>query len=65
MTITREGQARRILAATALPGIVARAELRVALDVFLERLPNPRLLEEPVFVGAAIRGPRQLRIAWG
>lgn len=44
---------------------LARAELRVALEVLLERLPNLRLREEPVFVGAAIRGPRELKIAWG
>jgi cytochrome P450 len=44
---------------------LARAELRIALEVLLERLPSPRLLEEPVFVGAAIRGPRSLRIGWG
>lgn len=44
---------------------LARAELRIALEVLLDRLPNLRLLEEPVFIGAAIRGPRRLRLAWG
>jgi cytochrome P450 len=44
---------------------LARAELRIALEVLLERLPRLRLVEEPVFVGAAIRGPRSVRVAWG
>jgi cytochrome P450 len=44
---------------------LARGELRVALDVLLNRLPNLRLAEDPVYVGAAIRGPRTLRLAWG
>jgi cytochrome P450 len=44
---------------------LARAELRVALDVLLSRLPNLRLVEDPVFVGAAIRGPRRLCVTWG
>lgn len=42
---------------------LARAELVVALDVLLERLPRMRLLEEPRFVGCVIRGPEQLRVA--
>lgn len=44
---------------------LARAELRVALDVLVSRLPNLRLVEDPIFVGAAIRGPRRLCVAWG
>ncbi|MEZ4330308.1 MAG: cytochrome P450 [Myxococcota bacterium] len=42
---------------------LARAELVVALDVLLERLPRMRLLEEPRFVGCVIRGPERLRVA--
>jgi cytochrome P450 len=42
---------------------LARAELVVALDVLLDRLPRLRLLEEPRFVGCVIRGPDQLRVA--
>ncbi|MFO0687267.1 MAG: cytochrome P450 [Myxococcota bacterium] len=42
---------------------LARAELVVALEVLLERLPRMRLLEEPRFVGCVIRGPERLRVA--
>jgi len=41
------------------------AELRVALDVFRERLPDLRLLEAPGFAGASSRRPRTLRVARG
>lgn len=43
---------------------LARAELRIALQVLLERLPGLRLTESPVFLGAAIRGPAAVRVAW-
>lgn len=42
---------------------LARAELVVALEVLLERLPQMRLLEEPRFIGCVIRGPERLRVA--
>jgi cytochrome P450 len=42
---------------------LARAELVVALDVLLERMPNLRLLDEPRFLGCVIRGPESLRVA--
>ena len=32
----------------------ARAELRIGLEVLLERLPGIRLLEQPTFLGAAL-----------
>jgi cytochrome P450 len=41
---------------------VARAELRVALDMLLEELPDIELVEPPRFVGAAIRGPQKLMV---
>ena len=44
---------------------LARAELVIALEVLLERLPSIRLLEEPRFVGCVIRGPESLRVALG
>jgi cytochrome P450 len=43
---------------------LARAELRVGFEVLLERLPGLRLIEPPVFVGAAVRGPRAVRVRW-
>lgn len=43
---------------------LARAELRVGFEVLLERLPGVRLVEAPVFVGAAVRGPRAVRVVW-
>lgn len=42
---------------------LARAELVVALEVLLERLPALRLVETPRFVGCVIRGPERLRVA--
>jgi cytochrome P450 len=42
---------------------LARAELVVAVEVLLERLPSLRLVEEPRFVGCVIRGPERLRVA--
>ncbi len=44
---------------------LARAELVVALEVLLERLPKLRLLEEPRFLGCVIRGPERLRVSLG
>jgi len=42
---------------------IARAELKVALDVMLEVLPAMELVEAPVFAGSAIRGPRSVMVA--
>ena len=47
-----------------LGAFLARAELNVALEVLLRRLPNPRLLEEARITGVVLRGPRRLRMAW-
>jgi cytochrome P450 len=47
-----------------LGAFLARAELAVALDVLLRRLPNLRLVEQPRVTGVVLRGPRQLRVAW-
>jgi cytochrome P450 len=47
-----------------LGAFLARAELNVALDTLLRRLPNLRLLEEPCVVGIIMRGPKTLRVAW-
>ncbi len=41
---------------------LARAEMRVALSVLLERLGEIELLEVPVMQGAVMRGPGRLRI---
>jgi cytochrome P450 len=45
---------------------LARAEMRVMLDLVLDRLPGLRLVEpeEVVFLGALQRGPAKLRIAF-
>ena len=43
---------------------LARAELRIGLEVLLERLPGLRLVESPVFLGAAVRGPKSVCVAW-
>jgi cytochrome P450 len=43
---------------------LARAELNVALEVLLRRLPNLRLLDKPRIAGVVLRGPRSLRLAW-
>jgi cytochrome P450 len=47
-----------------LGAFLARAELNVALEVLLRRLPNLRLLERPRISGVVLRGPRSLRLAW-
>jgi cytochrome P450 len=47
-----------------LGAFLARAELDVALEVLLRRLPNLRLLEKPRVTGVVLRGPRSLRLAW-
>lgn len=41
---------------------IARSELQVALDVLLDELPGMELAEEPVFAGAAIRGPASVKV---
>jgi cytochrome P450 len=49
------------------PGLhLARRQLRVALDVLLERLPDLRLLDSDAAVprGAILRGPASLPVAW-
>lgn len=43
---------------------LARAELRVALDVLLDRLPGLELTRPPRFWGAAIRGPDAVQVAF-
>jgi cytochrome P450 len=43
---------------------LARAELKVALEVLLERLPGMHLIEKPTFLGATVRGPDAVRVAW-
>jgi cytochrome P450 len=43
---------------------LARAELRIALEVLVERLPGMRLVEPPTFLGAAVRGPGAVHLAW-
>jgi cytochrome P450 len=47
-----------------LGAFLARAELAVALDVLLRRLPNLHLVEQPRVTGVVLRGPRELRVAW-
>jgi cytochrome P450 len=47
---------------------VARAEMSVAIDALLERLPNLRLdpeAEAPQLIGMYERGPTQLPVVWG
>ncbi|MBS0581231.1 MAG: cytochrome P450 [Proteobacteria bacterium] len=49
------------------PGLhLARRQLRVALDVLMERLPGLQLLEPEAAQprGAILRGPAQLSVAW-
>ena len=41
---------------------LARAEMRTALDVLLERLRDIELLEPPTMQGAVLRGPDRLQI---
>ncbi len=43
---------------------LARAEMRAALDALLDRLPNMRLVEEPRFWGASVRGPDAVRVEY-
>jgi cytochrome P450 len=43
---------------------IARAEMRAALDALLDRLPNLRLVNEPKFMGASVRGPDAVRISF-
>jgi cytochrome P450 len=43
---------------------LARAEMDVAIDVLLERLPGLTLAEEPRFVGAVLRGPDRLPVTF-
>jgi cytochrome P450 len=47
-----------------LGAFLARAELDVALEVLLRRLPGLRLVEEPRISGVVLRGPRTLRVEW-
>lgn len=41
---------------------LARAEMLTALDALLERLPNMRLVEEPRYWGASVRGPNAVHV---
>ena len=47
-----------------LGAFLARAELTVALEVLLRRLPNLRLVEQPRIAGVVLRGPRELQVEW-
>jgi cytochrome P450 len=47
-----------------LGAFLARAEMAVALEVLLRRLPNLRLVEEPPMAGLVLRGPARLRVAF-
>ena len=47
-----------------LGAFLARAELDVALEVLLRRLPGLRLAEQPRISGVVLRGPRSLRVEW-
>jgi cytochrome P450 len=47
-----------------LGAFLARGELNVGLEVLLRRLPNLRLLEDPVVVGVVLRGPTTLHMRW-
>jgi cytochrome P450 len=47
-----------------LGAFLARGELNVGLEVLLRRLPNLRLLEDPVVVGVVLRGPKTLHLRW-
>jgi cytochrome P450 len=43
---------------------LARAEMDVAIEVLLERLPGLKLTEEPRFIGAVLRGPDRLPVTF-
>jgi cytochrome P450 len=43
---------------------LARAEMDVAIEVLLERLRGLRLVEEPRFIGAVLRGPDRLPVTF-
>jgi cytochrome P450 len=43
---------------------LARAEMQVALEVLLQRLPKLRLVEEPQISGIILRGPKKLLVEW-
>jgi cytochrome P450 len=47
-----------------LGAFLARAELNVALEVLLRRLPNLRMIAKPRVHGTTLRGPRTLPVAW-
>ena len=47
-----------------LGAYLARAEMAVALDVVLERLPHLRLAGETRFVGSVIRGPDRIPVTF-
>lgn len=47
-----------------LGAFLARAELNVALETLLQRLPGLRLAEDLRVYGVVLRGPRSLRVAW-
>ena len=47
-----------------LGAYLARAELDIALEVLLRRLPNLRMVERPPIQGTTLRGPKRLDLAW-
>lgn len=47
-----------------LGAYLARAELSIALEVLLRRLPNLRMVERPPIQGTTLRGPQRLNLAW-
>ncbi len=47
-----------------LGAYLARAELNIALELLLRRLPNLRMIERPPVQGTTLRGPQNLLLAW-
>jgi cytochrome P450 len=47
-----------------LGAYLARAELSIALEVLLRRLPNLRMVERSYVRGTTLRGPQNLHVAW-
>jgi cytochrome P450 len=47
-----------------LGAYLARAELSIAMEVLLRRLPNLRMVDRPPIQGVTLRGPQKLHLAW-